>query len=216
MNFFSKYRVLIVVIGVLLGAACLTVANFLIDGSLPQDFLVNISAGAITISLTVVLVDFFVNREHTLNNKDALELASYELHVAAVLILVPMAKLYKVKLTGAPKLEDAAPQILKNLEKIDMKARESQAKENLTKDFLYAVDKAALSLNGVQQQYAYALPDNVRGMVLKLYKRCIQLNSLISQLAEDGAINSGVIRQFYVGLFGDTRKLVQYTLKLNH
>ncbi len=217
MRFFSKYRILIILLGCLIGLLCIKAALLLDNNSLPRDLLINLSAGAITISLTVVLVDFLLSNESRLSNKDATKLAAGELHYAAILLLVPIAKLYKVKLTSVQNISDACPTIIKNLEAVDMKAKDAQLKGNLTKDFLFAVERATTPLNEVRQYYAYALPNNLRGIVLKLHKSCLSINHLIAQtepapVKSDGS--DAFARHLYLGLFGDIRKLVEYTQQL--
>jgi len=216
-RFFSKHRLLIILLGLDVGLVFFIIANSLNNGSLPRDLLINLSAGAITISLTVVLVDFLLNNEYRLSNKDAIELATGELHYAALLLLVPIAKLYKVELKSVQTISEACPSILKSLEEVDMKAKNAQVKEDLTKDFLFALERALIPLNEVQKNYAYALPNSLRGTVLKLIKHCLSTSNLISQsqlsLAEADHSDT-FARHLYLGLFRDTKKLVEYTQKL--
>lgn len=98
-----------------------------------------------------------------------------------------------------------------------MKAKDAQLKGDLTNDFLFAVERAATPLNKVQQDYAYSLPNNLRGVVLKLHKSCISINHLIAQ-TEPTPVKSNssdaFARHLYLGLFNDIKKLVEYTQKL--
>lgn len=217
MRFFSKHRLLIILLGLDVGLVFFVIATSLKSGSLPRDLLVNLSAGAITISLTVVLVDFLLNNEYRLSNKDSTELATGELHYAALLLLIPITKLYKVELKTVQTIGEACPSILKSLKEVDMKATNAQIKDDLTKDFLFALEKAIVPLNEVQKNYAYALPNSLRGIVLKLIKSCLTTNHLISQTQLSLSKNDysdTFARHLYLGLFGDIKKLVEYTQKL--
>lgn len=217
MRFFSKHRLLIILLGLDVGLVFFMIATSLNNGSLPRDLLVNLSAGAITISLTVVLVDFLLNNEYRLSNKDATELAIGELQYATLLLLVPIAKLYKVELKSVQTIGEACPSIIKSLEKVDMKAKNAQTKEDLTKDFLFALERAIVPLTEVQKNYAYALPNSLRGTVLKLIKNGLTTNHLISQTQMSMTMSDysdTFARHLYLGLFGDIKKLVIYTQQI--
>lgn len=215
MRFFSRYKILIILLGFALGSLFFAIAAQLIGGSLPRDLLVNLSAGSITISLAVILVDFLLSTEHKLSNKDAIALAAEELHHAGLLLILPIGKLYKVEFSGVQELDKAAAFILSGLDKIDMK-KSAQQKGDFTNDFLLALKSASVPLNEVQQQYSYALPNALLGTVVKLRKNCLLLHHLISQThqstADGGSDTLG--RHFYLGLFEDIKKLITSTQKL--
>lgn len=217
MNFFTKQRLIIVSLGLVVAAALIAVATQLENNSLPKDLLVNLAAGAITISFTVAFVEFLLNREKRLSNKDAVKLAVGELQYAGHLLLIPYVKMYDVELESVMDANTACQKILVKLEQLDMSIKNVKAKVNLNKDFVFAIEQSSVPLTEVLQSYAYALPNDMRGHLLKLRNECRGVYGIVSsiQLSKAGEKNFDIATAtFYLGLFGDIKKLVEYTQKI--
>lgn len=201
MKFFTSYRLITIALGVYFGAIMLLLSYAFLDGSTFNSLFINLSAGCLIISFTVVAVDFTIHKERISSNIDVINIATSYIDLAIALLLHPFSEIYDVSMSSG-RVYDVNPKFIADLEKHGLKNIKKTDQEKLNKSYKFALDQALPILGNVLSTYSYALPDNIKGVILKLNENCRDIPSFLDK-KED------VVNHFYIGLFSTIKELTR-------